>query len=310
MHATCYPRADVAWQGDDRTGECPVWDVSSRVVRWVDIEGRRLHSLDPVTGKHHMHPTPARIGCFTTSTDGRLLVAMEHAFAWMSTEAQDVTILVEPEKTRSGNRFNDGCCDRQGRFLAGSMNLNKDAASGSLWRIGSELRAHEVASGVTVANGLAFSPDGATMWWADSPRERVFKFDYDTATGEVSNQRVWLDRGHAPGRPDGGTVDADGCYWSARWRGGCVVRFTPDGRLDRTITLPVEQVTMCAFGGERLDTLYVTSARNSLDAGALASQPLAGSLFALQPGVCGMAPTPFIVSSKDALAQGHAKEEA
>jgi sugar lactone lactonase YvrE len=148
------------------------------------------------------------------------------------------------------------------------------------------------------------------MWLADSPTERIWVFDYDADTGAATNRRLWLDRGHAPGRPDGGTVDADGCYWSARWRGGCVVRFTPQGRVDRTIELPVEQVTMCTFGGPSLDTLYVTTARNGLDDMALARQPLAGSLFAIHTGIGGIAAVPFTSARHDVHIRQHAEEES
>lgn len=293
MTAASHPHIHLALRGDDLTGECPIWDGARGVLRWVDIEGRRLHAFDPSSGAHECIATPARIGCFAMATDGRLVVAMEHAVAWMTIDVDGVEVIAEPEHDRVDNRFNDGCCDRQGRFLAGSMNLKRDAASGSLWCLESDLRVREVASGVIVANGLAFSADGKTMWWADTPTERIFAFDYDIDSGEVTNRRLWLDRGHAPGRPDGGTVDADGCYWSARWRGGCVVRITPDGRVDRVVPLPVEQVTMCTFGGPRHDTLYVTTARNHLDEVALSQQPLAGSLFAIETGVGGIAATPF-----------------
>ena len=293
MSAPLKSAPEVAWPADDLTGECPSWDATAGLLRWVDIEGRRLHTLDPSTGRHTEYATSARIGCFTTSVHGRLLVAMEHTFAWMQPDTGEVEVIAEPELGRSGNRFNDGGCDRRGRFLASSMNSQRDGPSASLWSLDSDLRVRELADGATVGNGLAFSPSGTTLYWADSPRECVFAFDYDLDTGVATNQRVWLDRGHAPGRPDGAAVDADGCYWSARWRGGCLARFTPDGRLDRTVELPVTQVTMCAFGGPDLDTLFVTTARNHLDESERHRQPLAGSLFAVRVGVRGLAPIPF-----------------
>lgn len=303
-------RWEVAWSADDLTGECPSWDASAGLLRWVDIEGRRLHTLDPATGKHQELSTAARVGCFTASADGRVLVAMEHAFAWMHADTGETEVIAEPEAARIGNRFNDGGCDRQGRFLASSMNTRRDGPSASLWSLDGDLSVRELAAGSTVGNGLSFSPTGAMMYWADSPRECVYSFDYDPDTGFATNQRVWLDRGHAPGRPDGAAVDADGCYWSARWRGGCVARFTPDGRLDRTIELPVTQVTMCAFGGARLDTLFITSARNHLDETECQRQPLAGSLFAMQVGVTGIAATPFASRSGPVISPQEHWEES
>jgi sugar lactone lactonase YvrE len=284
---------EIAWRGDDLTGECPVWDDRREALWWTDIEGRRLHCLHVATLRHDCWPTPGRIGAFALTRSGDFVVGMDHAFAWMDAASRNARVLATPEQARPDNRFNDGCCDRQGRFLAGSMNLARSAATASLWCFGPDLVARELQAGVTVANGLAFNAEGTLMWWADSPQERIFQFPYDRDTGALGPRRVWLDRDHAAGRPDGGTVDADGCYWSARFGGGCVVRLTPRGAVDRVIPLPVSQVTMCTFGGTDYGTLFITTARNRLDAESLARQPLAGSVFAVHPGVRGVPPTRF-----------------
>lgn len=292
---TAYVSTDkihLAWRGDDCTGECPVWDDAHDTLWWTDIEGHRVHRLEVASGVHECLPTMGRVGALALSADGALITATEHAFAWLD-ETGSSHVIAEPERDRVENRFNDGCCDRQGRFLAGSMSLTRRAPSASLWSLGPDLTASELQADVTVANGLAFDAEGSTMWWADSPQERVFQFDYDGHTGTAHNKRIWLDRGHAPGRPDGATVDADGCYWSARWRGGAVARFSPAGKLDRIVELPVEQVTMCTFGGADCRTLFITTARNHLDAAAIARQPLAGSVFAIDAGVTGLPASRF-----------------
>jgi len=285
-------KVHIAWRGDDLTGECPVWDDAGNALWWTDIEGRHLHRLDASSGAHVVFPTASRVGSFAPLLDDGFISATEHGFSWLDGRGK-LDAITEPERDRADNRFNDGCCDRQGRFLAGSMSLTRRAASGSLWSLSPMLEARELHAGVTVANGLAFSPDGATMWWADSPQERVLQFDYEGENGALRNPRVWLDRGHAPGRPDGATVDADGAYWSARWQGGAVVRFSAAGKLDLVVELPAQQVTMCTFGGAGYKTLFVTTARNHLDAPALAEQPLAGSVFAIDVGVSGLPPTRF-----------------
>jgi sugar lactone lactonase YvrE len=187
-----------------------------------------------------------------------------------------------------GMRFNDGRCDRQGRWRAGTMLMDMGAnrAVGRVYALtGSALE--QLAGDMLVPNGMAFSPDGRTMYLSDSHplQQKVWAFDYDTATGLPSRRRLFADMTTLPGRPDGAAVDADGCYWVCGNDAGLIHRFTPDGRLDRSLPVPVKKPAMCAFGGAGLDTLYVTSIRPG---GDLADQPLAGGVFALHPGVRGL----------------------
>jgi sugar lactone lactonase YvrE len=199
-----------------------------------------------------------------------------------------------------GMRFNDGRCDRQGRFVAGSMLMDMAAAQpvGKLYRFGAEDmaagRAQDLQLGPLVTpNGLAFSPDGRTMYLSDShpSSQQIWAFDYDADTGTPHNRRLFVDMTSLPGRPDGAAIDAEGCYWICGNDAGLVHRFRPDGRLDRSLALPVKKPAMCAFGGPGLDVLYVTSIRQ--DGIDLSDQPLAGGVFALRPGVSGMEETEF-----------------
>ena len=191
-------------------------------------------------------------------------------------------------------RLNDGRCDRQGRFWAGSMVLDMglNAAEGVLYRYASGATPHMQLDGFITLNGLAFSPDGRTMYASDShPKvQQVWAFDYDIETGTPSNRRVFIDMNNFPGRPDGAAVDAEGGYWICANDAGLIHRFTPDGRLDRSLSVPVKKPTMCAFGGSRLDTLYVTSIRDDPS-----EQSLSGGVFALNPGVQGLPEPRFIV---------------
>ncbi|RDJ20202.1 SMP-30/gluconolactonase/LRE family protein [Bosea caraganae] len=280
--------AELLLDARDETGEGPVWDGKAQALWWTDIPGKRLHRLDPSSGAHRIFAMPGRVGCFALREAGGLVLAMEQGFATFDPESGAVEILSEPEAGLANHRFNDGRCDPAGRFLAGSMNMAKAAVSGQLWRLDPDKAVTRVAGGVTIANGLAFSPDGKRMYWSDSPAEKVYVFDYDLDTGTPSNQRLFLEKGPAPGRPDGAAVDADGCYWSARWVGNAVVRFTPEGKIDRTIKLPVSRVTMCAFGGPDLRTLYITTACEGMTAEELAAEPLAGGVFVAEPGVQGL----------------------
>jgi sugar lactone lactonase YvrE len=193
-----------------------------------------------------------------------------------------------------GMRFNDGRCDRQGRFLAGTMlmNMASSAGEGCVYSYQNSSNGAgqliKLQGGFKTPNGMAFSPDGRTMYLSDSHPsvQMVWAFDYDIDTGTPSNRRVFVDMNVLPGRPDGAAVDAQGCYWICANDAGLVHRFTPQGKLDRSLPVPVKKPAMCAFGGSQLDTLFVTSIRpDGID---LSDQPLAGGVFALRPGVCGL----------------------
>jgi len=236
---------------------------------------------------------PGRVGCFALRRSGGLVVAMEHGFAFADLEAGRVEPVCEPEADRPENRFNDGRCDRRGRFLAASMHEPRTRADGALYSLAPDLSWQQLAGGALVGNGLAFSPDDRLMYWSDSRHRRIFLFDYDIETGEARNQRLWMETPDALGGPDGAAIDAEGCYWSARFGGGRVIRFSPDGRIDREIRLPVRRVTMCAFGGPDLRTLYVTTARARMSAAELAEEPLAGAIFAIDAGIAGLPESRF-----------------
>jgi sugar lactone lactonase YvrE len=197
--------------------------------------------------------------------------------------------IASPEAGIPGNRLNDGRCDRQGRFWVGSMADPVDPSTprGALYRLDASLTCTKIAESYFVSNGLAFSPDGRTLYHSDSyPAVRtIWAWDLDPATGAIGNKRVFVETKGMPGRPDGAAVDADGCYWMAANDGWELVRFTPAGKVDRRIALPVAKPSMIAFGGSRLDTIYVTSIR---PAAGLENQPQAGSLFAVDAGVKGL----------------------
>lgn len=264
--------------------EGPVWDGESRRLWWTDIPARALHRLDPAAGHDESWAMPGRVGCFALADHGELVLAMEHGFCRFEPATGEVQAIAEPEADRAENRFNDGRCDRRGRFLASSMHEPRTTPQGALWQLDPAQGVRLLADHALVGNGLAFSPDDRIMYWSDSRRGRVFAFDYDIDDGAAWNRRLWLETGDELGRPDGAAVDADGCYWSARFKGGRVIRFTPAGRIDREIRLPVSQVTMCAFGGADLGTLYITTAAENLES----PEPLAGGIFAIDPGVKGL----------------------
>ncbi|AQV98258.1 gluconolactonase [Cupriavidus necator] len=274
-------------------GESPVWHARESALYWTDIPARRIWRWDAASGQASHWELPQMAGCIAMTPDEGWLLAMETGLFRLprllpGQPLPATTSVATITRARPDMRFNDGRCDRQGRFWAGTMVLDMSLAApdGKLYR-------HDPADGTTVAvrgdlitpNGLAFSPDGRTMYLSDShpARQTVWAYDYDTDTGTPHGGRLFIDMRQYPGRPDGAAVDADGCYWICGNDAGLVHRFSPDGKLDRSLAVPVAKPAMCAFGGPGLDTLFVTSIRPDHD-----TNPLAGALFALHPGVRGL----------------------
>jgi sugar lactone lactonase YvrE len=285
----------------DQVGESPLWSAAERALYWVDIEGRRLRRWRADSNGLDSGFTAARIGCIALHVDGGLVAAMQTSLFHLRPRdggRLDARRLARTRHARAGMRFNDGRCDRQGRFWAGTMvmDMAQAAPDGVLHRLdetvdGPALSPPQVA-GLVVPNGLAFSPCGRTLYLSDShPSVRkVWAFDL-AGDGTPGRRRLFVDMARHPGRPDGAAVDTDGCYWTCANDAGALHRFTPDGRLDRTIALPVSKPSMCAFGGARLDELYITSIRPAQPPADQAG--LAGGVFVCRPGAQGLAETPF-----------------
>jgi sugar lactone lactonase YvrE len=294
-------QAELVLDARNGVGESPVWDGVRGCLWWVDIPGKALWCWNSQTGQARHWPTPEQTGCIALAAGshalphGQWIAAMETGVARLTPQddgslgSEWITHVVHPQ---AGMRFNDGRCDRQGRLRAGTMvaDMSLAARSGNLYGLdgsddGPALR--HLQGGLVTPNGMAFSPDGRTMYLSDSHPsvQVVWAFDYDLETGTPHKRRALIDFQPLPGRPDGAAVDADGGYWVCGNDAGLVHRFTPDGRLDRSLPVPVKKPAMCAFGGSGLDTLFVTSIRPG---GDLSDQSLAGGVFALRPGVRGL----------------------
>lgn len=268
-------------------GECPVWSVAEQALYWVDINGPSLNRFEPATGRNHVMPMPAAIGCFALRWPRGFIVALRTG-VWLA--AADGALgrrIADPPFDPAHHRFNDGRCDARGRFFAGSMNENRDANTAALWRIDANGAMTQVLGELMISNGLAWSPDGRTMYHADTPTHVVRAFDYDLATGTPSNPRVFAQWSGETDRPDGGAVDSAGNYWTAFYRGGKVLQLSPRGETLAEFALPAMCPTMCAFGGADLKTIYVTTARQMRDAAELARLPRSGGIFAMRVDIPG-----------------------
>lgn len=280
-------------------GESPLWSDAQCAWYWVDIVGRVVWRFDPVTGALSSWHTPEMVACLAEAADGSFIAGMQTGLFRLTLEAgreAQMERLAEVAHARGNMRFNDGRCDRQGRFWSGTMfmdmaeassvgNLHCYSAAGGL--------SEPMVAGLIVQNGLAWSPDGATMYLSDSHQTRrvIWAYDFDRDNGVPSNRRVFVDmHAYPPGRPDGAAMDVDGCYWICANDGAAVLRFTPAGKLDRSIALPMVKPSMCAFGGVGRDTLLVTS----IGANKRHGDPWAGAVVALRPGVQGMTDPLFV----------------
>jgi L-arabinonolactonase len=271
-------------------GEGILWDWRRGLLWWTDIQGRELYRYDWPKATIQVLDTPERIGSFGfVAGSERLIAAFASGIAMYDARERTVEWLARPEAIVSGIRFNDGRVDRRGRFWSGTMVEDARCAhSGCLYSVDRTdgIRCH--VSGVRISNGLCMSPDGTRLYFADSPTRTIFVYDVIEPEGDLGSPQIFA---HTPegAHPDGATVDVDGCVWSAHWGAGCVVRYTPDGRIDRTIQVPVCQPTCVCFAGPDLDVLCVTSAREGLNEATLQSEPHAGAVFLYRTGVQGLA---------------------
>ena len=285
------PRVVVA--AGNLIAESPVWSVSEQALYWVDVEGRLVQRLD-ASGEIAQWPMPEATGCIGLRRGGGLVAAMRTGFHTLDTDSGAPTPILDPEADLPENRFNDGKVDRRGRFWAGSKHItDRSRATGALWRLDGAGGCTRMDEGFTCTNGIAWSADDRTMYLCDTWVRRIYAYDFDLDAGTVARRRLFAELSPEEGYPDGLTVDAENFVWSARFDGGGVARYAPDGRLDRFVALSVRNVTSVIFGGADLATLYITTARFHLTEAELGAQPDAGHIFAIEPGVKGLSEPEF-----------------
>lgn len=274
-------------------GEGPTWLPGERKIAFVDILAPAIVVADPQDGSFQTHAMPELVSVVVPRRRGGMIAAMQTGIKAIDLDTGRVTAIASPEAGKPGNRFNDGKCDRRGRFWAATLALDTTPGHGSLFRLDADGRCTRMDEGFHISNGLGWSPDDRRFYFTDSGARRIYVYDYDIETGSIADRRIFVQLPDDVGVPDGLAVDAEGFIWSAHWDGWCVTRYDPDGRVDRVINVPVPRPTSCAFGGPDLSTLYVTSARIRLSAQQLAEAPLSGSVFAVQAGVRGLVETPY-----------------
>ncbi|MET0554879.1 MAG: SMP-30/gluconolactonase/LRE family protein [Vicinamibacteria bacterium] len=280
---------ELALAAHAELGEGARWDERSQRLFWVDILQGRVHAFAPADGSCRSWSVGQPVGALGVREAGGLVLALRDGFATLDLGTGALSWIARVEDDRLSQRMNDGRCDAAGRFWAGTMAFDPSPGTGALYRLDAGGRVTTVLSGLTISNGLDWSPDGRALYFVDSGTQRVDLFDFDPVAGALSNRRPFVEVPSAAGMPDGLVVDADGLVWVALWGGGALHRYATDGALAEVVTLPVSHPTSCAFGGPDLQDLYVTSATVELTPAALSRQPYAGGLFRLRPGVAGRA---------------------
>jgi L-arabinonolactonase len=291
------PRAECVFEAKDWLGEGPCWHPREQALYWTDVPSKKIKRWNPRSAAHASWVLPEMVTAIAARRQGGLIVASHTGIDFFDPATGGAERFCAPEKDKPKNRSNDGKCDRRGRFWYGTMmnNFAPDMSelpiagnTGGLYRIDPDGSVHTFEQGLGIANTFAWSPDDETMYFADT-LDAIYAYDFDAASGRVSNRRIFgkLDTAEY-GHPDGSTIDSAGFLWNARWDGGCLVRWSPDGKVDRVVKMPCRCVTSCIFGGPDLDVLYITTVRYGLSDGDLAEQPLAGGIFALDAGVKGI----------------------
>jgi sugar lactone lactonase YvrE len=240
-------------------GEGPLWDVEEQRLYWIDSFDGRVFRCTEDGREVRAWDVPQKIGSMCLRKNGGAVVSLQRGWHFLDFESGEVELIHDPEPDRPNNRINDGKVDRQGRFVAGSMDTMEEGPNGALYRMDPDHRVTKLESGIIVSNGPCWSPDGRTFYFTDSWSGQISAYDYDLETGAIANKRAFARMTYEGGGFDGATVDAEGCVWSAIVYIGKLVRYTPDGHVDRVIDMPVKKVTSVMFGGPDLDVLYVTS---------------------------------------------------
>ncbi|WP_298422685.1 SMP-30/gluconolactonase/LRE family protein [uncultured Kordia sp.] len=279
----------VAYQVDAALGEGAIWNHETNELFWIDIEGKSLNMLNPKTKQNRSFSTASQIGTVVPKNKDEALIALVDGIYTMNLNTGQTTVFADMKEALTGCRLNDGKCDPAGRLWVGSMNWQQEKGKAKLFTIQNDAAVTTKIDSVTISNGIVWTKDKKTMYYIDTPTSQIKAYDYDNATGNISNERVAVEISTDLGFPDGMTIDAEDMVWVGMWNGNAVIRFNPKtGKLLRKIEVPAHNVTSCAFGGDNLETLFITSAKLDMTEEELKKYPLAGSVFKVNPGVKGV----------------------
>ena len=275
-------------------GEGPIWDDRNNKIYWVDILGKQIYSADITSKSVEKVSTGEKVGCMALTEEDRIIAGLETGFYFIDMETGNREKIIDPEPLVPENRINDGKCDPNGRFWAGTSleildseyKVNEEyIPKGALYCMSGDYKIEKKISNVTISNGIAWSMDNKTMYYIDTPTKRVDAFDYNLKTGDIKNVRTVVNIPDGMGAPDGMSIDEEGMLWICLWEGWCVTRWDPKtGLMVLKVEIPVSKVAACTFGGKDLDILFITTARSKNDK---IKQPDAGSIFCFEPGVSG-----------------------
>lgn len=281
--------ATLAYKTKATLGEGAIWNYKTQELYWVDIEGKQLNIYNPKSRENRILETKSRIGTVVPFTEKEALVALEDGVYKIDLKTGKTTLFSDLKSELIGSRLNDGKCDPSGRFWIGSMHFNQTKGKANLYTITSENILQKKIDSVTISNGIVWTSDKKTMYYIDTPTSSIKAYDYNNETGEISNGKVAVQIPKSLGFPDGMTIDEKNMLWVGMWNGNAVIRFNPKtGKVISKIEVPAHNITSCAFGGENLDILYITSASIDMTADEIKKYPLAGSVFKIKPRVKGV----------------------
>ncbi|MDN5287964.1 MAG: Sugar lactone lactonase YvrE [Mucilaginibacter sp.] len=286
--------AELLYKTELILGEGPHWHPGWKKFLYVDIEGRKVGRIDPVTKITEERATGKRVGTVVPANDHRLIIALEDAIEELDFETGARKELMKIEADKPGNRSNDGKCDAAGRLWVGTMSMNEELKQGALYCFDGSLQ--QKLSDISISNGICWSRDNRTMYFIDSLDYHIKAYDFEVSTGNISNERIIVEVKEPGHTPDGMTIDQEGMLWVAMWGGACIHRYDPaSGKLIGKVEVPAPYVTACAFGGENMQTLFITTARIGLSKDQLQQYPLSGSLFYININIKGSEMNRFIL---------------
>ena len=281
--------ATLEYKVNSKLGEGALWNYKTQEFYWVDIEGKTLNIYNPKTKKNKVIKTPSRVGTVVPYTKQQAVVALEDGIYKINLENGDLKQISNVESDITENRFNDGKCDPKGNLWVGSMHLKESLPNANLYKVEPNGVTTKMVDSVTISNGIVWSKDTKKMYYIDTPSKSIKSYDYNIETSTISNEKIAVNIPESLGYPDGMTIDENDTLWVGLWNGNAVAQFDPKtGKLISKIEVPAHNVTACAFGGENLDILYITTSTNDMTDEERKKYPLAGSIFKYKPGVKGV----------------------